>query len=175
MRIDKLDSRQEREFLSSISYSPTGAFRCLGQMNDYLELVACVGYDHWTPNSVQMHIWIPRPQEVSKRFYLEGFRYPFAMCGRGLVIGITPSNNAAALHFNRRVGFKEVYRMKDAWEPGVDFVVQEMRKEDCRWLRSRHELVIKGTKEDNKDFGSRRRADPQIDGRIVRRPAESVQ
>lgn len=147
MRIDKLDTHQEIEFIRAISYSRTGGFRAIGQINDYWELVACVGYDCWTPNSVQMHIWIPKPKEVSRRFFQEGFRYPFEMCRKGLVVGLTPGNNAAALHFNRRVGFKEVYRMKDAWDKGIDVVVQEMRREDCRWLRRSHELVQQETKE----------------------------
>lgn len=147
MRIEKLSENLERLFLSTISYSPTVGFRSIGQLNEYFELVAAVGYDHWTPNSVQMHIWIPRPQEVSKSFFREGFRYPFEMCDKGLVIGLTPGNNAPALHFNRRVGFKEVYRMRDAWDKGIDVVVQEMRREDCRWLRRSHELVQQEAKE----------------------------
>lgn len=136
-------------FLNAISYSPTVGFRAIGQTNQG-QVIAAVGYDHWTPNSVQMHIWIPRPQLVSKSFFREGFRYPFEICGRGLVVGLTPSNNAAALHFNKRVGFKEVYRMKDAWDKGVDVVLQEMRKEDCRWLRRSHELVLEEAKEGHK-------------------------
>jgi len=151
-----LNLPEKSQFLKAISYSPTGGFRAIGQVTDGI-VEAAVGYDHWTPNSVQMHIWIPHPESVSRKFFQEGFRYPFLTCGRGLVIGITPSNNAPALHFNRRVGFTEVYRMRDGWEPGVDFVVQEMRKENCRWLRSsRNELAIKATEKDHQDSRSRR-------------------
>lgn len=139
--IVSLNSAEKNWFLSAISYSPTLGFKAIGQLDKEGPIVAAVGYDNWTPNSVQMHIWIPHPDKVSKKFFLEGFRYPFEMCRRGLVVGLTPSNNAAALHFNKRVGFKEVYRMKDAWEVGVDVVVQEMRKEDCRWLRRKRGLV----------------------------------
>lgn len=145
MRIESLYGLQINQFLKAISYSPTLDFRAIGQLNEYFEIVAAVGYDHWTPNSVQMHIWIPRPQEMCRKFLQEGFRYPFEH--KGLVVGLTPGNNAPALHFNRRVGFKEVYRMKDAWDKGVDVVVQEMRKEDCRWLRRSHGLAQQEVKE----------------------------
>jgi RimJ/RimL family protein N-acetyltransferase len=151
MRVERMDENQARQFLSTISYSPTGHFKGIVQLNDYYEIVAAVGYDHWTPNSVQLHIWIPRPAEMCRTFLREGFRYPFEIGRKGLVVGLTPSNNAAALNFNRRVGFKEVYRMKDAWDKGVDVVVQEMRKENCRWLRRSHELVLEEAKEGHQD------------------------
>ncbi len=148
-----MDRSQGIQLLRAISYSPTGHFRGIVQLNDYMEIVAGVGYDMWTPNSVQMHIWIPRPAEMTRSFIQEGFRYPFEN-GKGLVIGLTPGNNAAALRFNKRVGFKEVYRMRDAWSPGVDVVVQEMRREDCRWLRRKDELAEKATEADDKDSRS---------------------
>lgn len=137
MRVEKMDLVQTETFLRAISYSPTGHFRGIVQVDDCFEIVAAVGYDNWTPNSVQMHIWIPQPAKIGRFFVREGFRYPFEIGNKGLVIGLTPGNNAAALNFNKRVGFKEVYRMKDAWEAGVDVVVQEMRREDCRWLRGK--------------------------------------
>ncbi len=170
----QLNPDWERLFLSTISYSPTSGFKAIGQFCTG-GLVAAVGYDHWTPNSVQMHIWIPYPKLVSKKFFREGFRYPFEMCGRGLVIGLTPGNNAAALSFNKRVGFKEVYRMSDAWDVGIDVVVQEMRREDCRWLRRSNELVQQEAKEGHQGTGSGRRQAPQINGRQLRRPDELVQ
>lgn len=178
MRIEKLQSNMEKAFLKAISYGPTGGFRAIGQISDSWDIIACVGYDHWTPNSVQMHIWIPRPQEVSRKFFQEGFRYPFEMCGKGLVVGLTPSNNTAALHFNQRVGFKEVYRMKDAWDVGTDVVVQEMRKENCRWLRGRHGNILqnqKVSKEDDQNSGSDRAQATKIDGRILHGSSQSIQ
>ena len=101
------------------------------------------GYDYWTPNAVQMHIWIKHPEAyLSKEFIQEGFGYPFNS-GRNLVIGVTPGDNARALTFNRKLGFVEKYRIKDGWSLGTDMVIQELRREDCRWLpRSLdHELV----------------------------------
>lgn len=122
------------EFCRNVQYSPSRNFRGIALLRDGV-LVAATGYDHWTPNSVQMHVWVPHPKKLGPAFVRESFRYPFEIGGRGLVVGITPSDNAAALRFNKHIGFREVYRVKDAWSEGVDMVVQEMRKDECRWLR----------------------------------------
>lgn len=99
---------------------------------------AIAAYDHWTPNSVQMHIWT-LGDPITRYFIKEGFRYPFEMCGRGLVIGVTPGDNAKALEFNRRLGFRETYRVTDGWSLGTDVVIQEMRRQECRWLRRNYD------------------------------------
>lgn len=172
--ITKLNSAEVNWFLKAISYSPTVGFKAIGQLDVEGLLIAAVGYDHWTPNSVQMHIWIPHTDKISKTFIQEGFRYPFEICGRGLVVGLTPGNNAAALHFNKRVGFKEVYRMKDAWDVGVDVVVQEMRREECRWLRRKHELVQQETEKGNEGSRPGRGQAAEIHRRVLRRSDELV-
>ena len=156
MIVERLLYPEMRQFVETISYSPTVGFRAIGQLNSCGDVIAAVGYDCWTPNSVQVHIWIPQPKLVVRKFLQEGFRYPFEMCGRGLVVGLTPGNNAAALSFNKRVGFKEVYRMHDAWDVGVDVVVQEMRRENCRWLRRKHGLAEETTEAHDENSGSSR-------------------
>ncbi len=128
-------------FASLIGYTPSIGFKAIKHTKDD-KVLAVVGYDYWTPNSVQMHIWIQSPKAFSSRqFIREAFRYPFEICGRGLVIGVTPGDNAKALEFNRRIGFREVYRIKDGWSLGTDVVIQEMRRAECRWLDQRYQDV----------------------------------
>lgn len=129
-------------FLKATSYQPTSQFKAIVQRVDG-EIHAMAGYDYWTPNAVQMHIWINHPEAyLSKEFIQEGFGYPFNS-GRNLVIGVTPGDNARALEFNRKIGFVEKYRIKDGWSLGTDMVIQELRRDECRWLsrRLQHELV----------------------------------
>lgn len=95
---------------------------------------AMTGYDLWSPNSVQMHIWVKAGHSLTRNFIRECFRYPFVQCGKGIVIGVTVGNNVAALELNRRIGFVVKYRVKDGWELGTDLVIQELRREECRWL-----------------------------------------
>ncbi len=99
-------------------------------------LVAVVALDHWTPNSVQIHIAVDDPLVFRYRFAEEVFEYAYnAGEKRDIIIGNTPSNNPKALKFNRHMGLTEVYRLKDVCGPGIDLVIQEMRRENCRWLK----------------------------------------
>ena len=72
-------------------------------------------------------------------FKEETFDYVFETCDRGIVYGLTPSDNEKALKFNKHIGLVELYRMKDAHKIGVDLVLQEIRKEDYygQTIRSR--------------------------------------
>jgi hypothetical protein len=53
------------------------------------------------------------------------------------MIGLTPSNNTKSLKFNKKLGFVEVFRIEDGFDEGVDYVIQELRKENCRWINER--------------------------------------
>lgn len=62
------------------------------------------------------------------------FRLVFVYNNRNLVTGLTPADNEKALRFNKHIGFREVYRVPEGYKPGVDYVLQEMTKAECRWL-----------------------------------------
>lgn len=115
-------------------YVPTRNLKGIALREGY-DTVAVVGYDWWTPNSVQMHVWISTPAALTRKFIEECFRYPFLQAGRGLVVGVTPGDNARALNLNSKLGFRPVHRIKDGWAAGIDMVLQEMTREECRWLR----------------------------------------
>ena len=87
-------------------------------------------FDTWTENSCQVHIAIDSPMSLRAGLVEEGFRYVFEDTGRDILYGITPANNEKALKFNERVGFIEVFRLKDAHERGVDLIIQEVRREN---------------------------------------------
>jgi hypothetical protein len=124
-------------FKEATSYHCTDQFKAI-VLRVKGEIHAMTGYDFWTPNAVQMHIWIKHPEAyLSKEFIQECFGYPFGS-GRNLVIGVTPGDNERALEFNRKIGFKEAHRIKDGWSLGTDMVIQEMRRDECRWLSRRH-------------------------------------
>lgn len=116
-------------------YVPTLSFNGMKLTDISGRILVMVGFDFWTPNAVQMHIYVRNPKDVTRRFIREVFNYAFITCGRGLVIGITPSDNAPALEFNRRIGFHVTHTIRQGWSEYVDMVVQEMRANDCKWLR----------------------------------------
>jgi ribosomal protein S18 acetylase RimI-like enzyme len=67
-------------------------------------------------------------------FQEEVFRFVFGS-GRKVIIGRTPSDNEKALKFNRHMGFEEIARIPDAYEEGIDCVITQLRKDNCKWLR----------------------------------------
>src|SRR5688572_9038174 len=119
-----------------LPYNPTAGLRGI----TYGDGDAVVAYDNWTHNAVFMHCWSRATKPwFDRRFLREIFRYPFEICGKGLVIGFTQGDNAPVLKFCHRVGFRETHRVRDGWKLGTDLVIQEMRRENCRWLKERSE------------------------------------
>lgn len=97
---------------------------------------AMVVYDSWTHNAVQAHIYSTGPRFLlDPTFLREVFSYAFEQCGKGLVYTITPSDADASLAVSKALGFKEVFRQKDGWKDGVDMILKEMRRNECRYLR----------------------------------------
>ncbi len=96
-------------------------------------ILGMVGYCDWAPNSARLHVAVESPW-VIKYLLGPGFSYPFREVGVGLLIGITPANALKAVKFNRHLGFREAQRIKDGWGTGVDLIVFEMRRDECKWL-----------------------------------------
>lgn len=90
-------------------------------------------FDTWSPNSCQMHIWIGSPMVIRRGFLQEVFGFVFGS-GRTVAIGSTPSDNEKALKFNKHIGFREIFRIPDAFDIGIDAVVVTMTKSECRWI-----------------------------------------
>lgn len=94
-------------------------------------VVGMVGYCGWRPGSVMLHVAVDRASCIPK-LRMCAFDYAFNIAGKAVVFGVTPGDNTRALRFNKHLGFREVMRLNE--EPGQCVVVQEMRREDCRWL-----------------------------------------
>lgn len=97
-------------------------------------LVAAAVFDSWSPNSCLAHIAMEDPMVLRWGLLKWAFRLVFVYNNRNLVTGLTPADNEKALRFNKHIGFREVYRVPEGYKPGVDYVLQEMTKAECRWL-----------------------------------------
>ncbi len=75
-----------------------------------------------------MHVAFDSPHSLTKELLREAFMYAFDRCS--VVYGLTPIEKSDALRFNKKIGFVEVYRSEF-------FVLQEMRREKCRWIRDK--------------------------------------
>lgn len=104
-------------------------------------IAAIAIFDTWTTNSCQIHIWINNPFVLKHGFAEEVFDFVFNKGGREVIIGVTPENNHSALKFIKHIGFKEVGRIPDAHEVGIDVILTTMRKADCKWIKPRLHAV----------------------------------
>lgn len=98
------------------------------------EIVGMVAYDNWTPASVQAHMAVDSAI-VWRRLLRAAFDYPFRFAGKSLLIGIIAANNERSVAAVESFGFIETHRFIDGWREGVDLIVYEMRRKDCRWLK----------------------------------------
>ena len=102
-------------------------------VNDNGEMQAACILDTWTKNACQIHIYIKNPFVLKHGFQQEVFNFVFSS-GRELIVGVTPSDNAKALKFIRHMGFTDVTTIPDGYEKGVDFIITQLRKENCAWI-----------------------------------------
>ena len=108
------------------------SFRAIEVM-DGERILGMVGFDGWTPNSCSLHIAVESPIALRKLAY-RGFYTVFVGLKRGVALASVLSTNLRSQRMVQGLGFREVARLRDAWMPGVDMLIYEMRREECRWL-----------------------------------------
>jgi len=100
------------------------------------ELLAAVVCEDWTITSVQCHILICNRAALRAGFINEVANYVFTTGGRLSMYGMVPADNDKALRLNKHIGFTEVVRLKDAYDIGIDYVLMELRRENCPyWIQ----------------------------------------
>ena len=96
-------------------------------------IVGAMVFDSWSYSACLCHVAIEDPRVV-RRLLRKAANFLFVYGNRRVIVGLTPADNEQALRLNRGIGFEEVHRIRDGYKPGVDYVVQEMRRENCRWI-----------------------------------------
>lgn len=84
-----------------------------------------------------MHVVGDGSRWIDREMLRVCFDYAFNKGKRVAVYGHVASNNERALQLDKHLGFTEVHRIKDAVDDGVDLIILEMRRENCRWLKDR--------------------------------------
>ena len=111
----------------------TTGFKAIKVVDEKGKIHGMVGYGNWTANAVVLTIALDNPAAL-REVLKWGFRYPFEQCGRGIALAMVRGKNKRSLSLCNKVGFREVYRVKDGIEVGEDMVMFQMRREDCRYI-----------------------------------------
>lgn len=134
-RFDALKIARDWEWVSSRLHchlvEDTGGLIAIDRRGDY---AAAVVADSFTATACAVHIVVANPFVLKHGFLHAAARMLFVNAKRHVIVGMTPANNEKAMRFNKRIGWQEIYRVRDGFEFGVDMVMFEMRREQCRWL-----------------------------------------
>ena len=112
--------------------APAADMRVIEAVDDSGRTLAQIAAEGWTPNAVRLHIAVDEP--IALRDLLRAAAiWIFQQAGKRVAIGVVKGDHARSLRLAKRIGFREVYRVRDGWAEGVDLVALELRKEWCRW------------------------------------------
>jgi len=126
---------EELEFAcTQLKYSPTSELRGLTYVSDGPPRMIVL-FDCWTENTVTLHQWCEAPRYFSRQMIRETFRYAFEDGDKGIVIGTVRSDNPTVLRLDLGLGFETVGVIKDAYGPGIDMHILQLRRDNCRWYK----------------------------------------
>jgi len=120
--------------------SVTDALRAIEAVDDKGVIRGAVGFDGWLGNAAQMHVALDSPAAL-RALLRPAFQYLFDTCGKDIALGLVPAHNERALRFDRHIGFRQIYRLKDAFAPGDDMILMELRKADCKWFSDERKVA----------------------------------
>ena len=109
-----------------------GDFSAIGLEKDG-EIVAGVVMNDFNGANASVHVAGTGKHWLNRDFLFACFDWWFNQLKLKRITGYVSSDNEAALQFDKALGFKEEFVMKDA-HPDGDIIVMVMRREDCRWL-----------------------------------------
>ena len=101
--------------------------------DDTDEVLCAAVFDNYTGRSVQAHLLIRDYRPMFYGWWDRIRAVMFEDLGVKLVYGFVPGDNEKALKLNKKLGFTEKCRLEEAFAPGVDYVMMELRKEDFRY------------------------------------------
>lgn len=103
------------------------------------KIAGVVVLDSWTPSGCQSHFAIDNPMCIRRGLFNVVAEYVYDTRGRKYIFGLIPANNPDAYKFDLKMGFKEVSRVPEGYDIGVDYIVVRMSRDECRWAPKRVE------------------------------------
>lgn len=96
-------------------------------------ITAMAGFDGETANALWLSVAADEP--IALRHLIKPvFGFAFRELGKEVILASVLSTNQRSLKIVEAFGFREVYRGKEWVDHGVDLIVFEMRRRDCKWL-----------------------------------------
>lgn len=94
-----------------------------------------VAYFNFDGRSVEGAIAAADKRRWANRTFVEAcFRYPFEQLGCHRFVVRVNETNREAYEFDKRLGFVEEGRLREAADDGSDVIILGMLKHQCKWL-----------------------------------------
>lgn len=108
-------------------------FQAIGVVRDG-HLVAVVAFNNFCGRVCSMHVAGAGGHWISRKLLNVVFDYPFRQLDMVAVLVGVGEDNERAIGFDKHLGFQEVHRVREGAARGVDLVVLELRRADCRYI-----------------------------------------
>lgn len=102
--------------------------KTIGVMRNDGSIAAAVAFNSWTHQSCWMHVAFDGPHSMTRDLIRAAFKYPFVDAGKAAIYALPHTDNADAMRFIPKMGFKQLAQT-------VDCTIFEMKAEDCRWIK----------------------------------------
>jgi len=120
-----------------VGIAKTDDFQCVFWVDNQNQIEWVVGYNGFLGKTCHMHMVNLKGGYTPKELLKVAFDYPFNQCKLEKVVGVLNSRNEKAMMYDKKLGFKEVYRLEGLHDDDGDIVYMMMDKKDCRWIRER--------------------------------------
>jgi RimJ/RimL family protein N-acetyltransferase len=98
-------------------------------------IMGMVLFDNWTHTAVFGHIVVSNPMCLKHGGLItEAMDFVFNTLGLQYLMGSVPASKEKAISFEKRIGFKEVYRLKDGFQKGTDLIFMQMTRDQAVFL-----------------------------------------
>lgn len=101
---------------------------------DGTKMVGAVVMDNWLYNSVQVSIIIANPIVLRHKLLEKCFSYIYTTRLREYIYVSVAETNEKSMKLAKHLGFTEKTRLVGAFKKGVDYVIMELKKEDCNYI-----------------------------------------
>ena len=96
-------------------------------------VTACI-MDNWLNRCVQLQFVCTNSMALRHGFIEACFDFVFNEQGMNSAYAMIAENNKASLKVAKHMGFVEKTRLTDAYDDGIDFILFEMLRKDCKYL-----------------------------------------
>jgi hypothetical protein len=109
------------------------------------ETLAVLVAQEWTHTCCYVHQVILKTFVIRHGWFEEVANWLFTIANRIKLYAMVPSKNERAVKLNTKLGFKEIVRLEDAYDHGEDFILMELKREECPyWTQPEMAEVVNG-------------------------------